>query len=100
MARDVVDATPIGSRDELIRWFEAGEKPRSAWRLGTEHEKVPFYKHDASPVPYEGERGIRALLDGMAALNGWEPIIEGAQPIGLAAEAAGAAGRPSPRRPF
>ena len=91
MARDVVDATPIGSRDELIRWFEAGEKPRSAWRLGTEHEKVPFYKDDASPVPYEGERGIRALLDGMAALNGWEPIIEDGHPIGLADEAGGGA---------
>ncbi|HEY0353934.1 MAG TPA: glutamate--cysteine ligase [Enterovirga sp.] len=91
MARDVVDATPIGSRDELIRWFEAGEKPRSAWRLGTEHEKVPFYKDDASPVPYGGERGIRALLDGMAALNGWEPIIEDGHPIGLADEAGGGA---------
>jgi len=91
MARDVVDATPIGSRDELIRWFEAGEKPRSAWRLGTEHEKVPFYKDDATTVPYEGERGIRALLDGMAALNGWEPIIEDGHPIGLADEAGGGA---------
>jgi glutamate--cysteine ligase len=91
MARDVVDATPIGSRDELIQWLAAGEKPREAWRLGTEHEKVPFYKADASPVPYEGERGIRALLDGMAALNGWEPIMEEGHPIGLADAVGGGA---------
>jgi glutamate--cysteine ligase len=91
MARDVVDATPIGSRDELIQWLAAGEKPRESWRLGTEHEKVPFYEADASPVPYEGERGIRALLDGMAARSGWAPIMEDGHPIGLADEAGGGA---------
>ena len=81
MARDVSDATPIGARDELVEWLAAGAKPKEAWRLGTEHEKVPFYRHDASPVPYEG--GIRALLDGLAGQNGWQPILEDGRPIGL-----------------
>src|SRR4051812_2444105 len=39
MARDVSDATPIGTRAELVEWIASGEKPRDAWRLGTEHEK-------------------------------------------------------------
>jgi len=81
MARDVSDATPIGARDELVEWLAAGAKPKEAWRLGTEHEKVPFYRRDASPVPYEG--GIRALLDGLAGQNGWQPILEDGRPIGL-----------------
>jgi glutamate--cysteine ligase len=81
MARDVSDATAISARHELIDWIAAGAKPKDAWRLGTEHEKIPFYRQDASPVPYEG--GIRALLDGLAGQNGWQPIMEGDHPIGL-----------------
>jgi glutamate--cysteine ligase len=85
MARDQSDPTPLGSRDELIGWIAAGEKPRSRFRLGTEHEKFPFYLDDLSPVPYDGTRGgIRRLLDGMSWLLGWEPIMEGDHPIGLA----------------
>src|SRR5918998_4663719 len=81
MARDVSDATPISARDELVEWIAAGAKPKAEWRLGTEHEKIPFYTADASPVPYEG--GIRALLDGLAGRNGWQPIMEDDHPIGL-----------------
>ncbi|MGO4573427.1 glutamate--cysteine ligase [Microvirga sp. 2TAF3] len=91
MARDVSDTTPLGARSELVEWIESGEKPRETWRLGTEHEKVPFYKADASPVPYEGERGIRALLEGLQGLTGWEPIMENSYPIGLVDEVGGGA---------
>jgi glutamate--cysteine ligase len=91
MARDVSDATPIGDRAELVDWIASGEKPRANWRLGTEHEKVPFYAVDNTPVPYEGERGIRALLEGLQEINGWEPILEDGQPIGLFDEHGGGA---------
>jgi glutamate--cysteine ligase len=84
MARDTVDLQPIGGKDELIAWIAKGVKPPSQFKLGTEHEKVPFYAADNSPVPYDGPRGIRRLLDGMAGLLGWEPIMEGDHPIGLA----------------
>ena len=84
MARDQVDMTPIRSRDELVAWFEAGCKPKSTFRVGTEHEKFPFRITDHSAVPYAGSRGIRALLDGMRHLLGWEPIMEGDNIIGLA----------------
>ncbi len=85
MARDQSDPTPLGSRADLIDWIAAGEKPAQQFRLGTEHEKFPFYVSDLSPVPYDGPRGgIRRLLDGMSWLLGWEPIMEGEHPIGLA----------------
>jgi glutamate--cysteine ligase len=84
MARDQIDMTPIETRDELVAWIAAGEKPKSAFRVGTEHEKIPFRTQDHSPVAYEGRRGIRALLEGMQMLLGWEPILEGKTIIGLA----------------
>ena len=62
---------------ELAAYLESGCKPREAWRIGTEHEKIGFYKDGHSPVPYEGPRGIRALLEGMQRLLGWEPIEDG-----------------------
>jgi glutamate--cysteine ligase len=84
MARDQVDMTPINSRDELVAWFEQGCKPKSRFRIGTEHEKFAFTVSGHRPVPYGGPRGIRALLDGMQTMLGWEPIMEGENIIGLA----------------
>ncbi|MBS9477092.1 glutamate--cysteine ligase [Ancylobacter radicis] len=84
MARDQIDTQPIESRDDLVAWLEAGCKSPSKFRVGTEHEKFPFTLNGHDPVPYEGPDGIRALLDGMQALNGWEPIMEGEAIIGLA----------------
>ncbi|MBS7702281.1 glutamate--cysteine ligase [Chelatococcus asaccharovorans] len=83
MARDSSNASPIASRDELIAYIAEGAKPAEQWRIGTEHEKIPFYVKDNRPVPYDGPRGIRALLDGMQGLLGWRPIMEGDHPIGL-----------------
>ncbi|WP_127089250.1 glutamate--cysteine ligase [Aquabacter cavernae] len=84
MARDTLDATPIQTRDELVAWMEGGNKPESAFRLGTEHEKIPFTLARHEPVPYEGPAGIRAVLEGMKAQSGWDPILEGETLIGLA----------------
>jgi glutamate--cysteine ligase len=42
-------------------------------------------------VPYDGGRGIRALLEGMRDRTGWQPIMEGDHPIGLFDEAGGGA---------
>jgi glutamate--cysteine ligase len=83
MARDQVDMTPIETRDELIAWFEAGCKPKSQFRIGTEHEKFAFTLEGHRPVPYAGRRSIRTLLEGMQHLLGWEPIMEAGNIIGL-----------------
>jgi glutamate--cysteine ligase len=83
MARDQDDMTPIETRDELVAWLAAGEKPRERFRVGTEHEKFAFTLAHHGPVPYQGARSIRALLEGMQLLLGWEPIMEGPHIIGL-----------------
>ncbi|MBV8103799.1 MAG: glutamate--cysteine ligase [Hyphomicrobiales bacterium] len=83
MARDVVDGEVVESRDALAAWFEAGCKPDGPFRVGTEHEKIAFYRSNLSPAPYEGKRGIRALLEGMNARLGWERIEDGGHLIGL-----------------
>jgi glutamate--cysteine ligase len=83
MARDQIDMTPVETRDELVAWLEKGVKPKSEFRIGTEHEKFPFRLDGHEPVPYAGRRSIRALLEGMRLLLGWEPIMEGEDIIGL-----------------
>lgn len=85
MALDTTDNTPLESRDQLINELAKGCKPEEKWRIGTEHEKFGFYRSDCSPIPYEGENGIRALLEGMQEKTGWNPIIDAGNLIGLVA---------------
>ncbi|WP_137181102.1 glutamate--cysteine ligase [Roseomonas sp. AR75] len=75
------DLTPITSVRQLALWFAAGSKPRTDWRIGTEHEKFGFGRANLAPPPYE-PAGIRAMLEGIAA-KGWEPILDNGRPIGL-----------------
>ena len=73
----------VESRDDLVGWIAAGEKPPQQWRIGTEHEKFVFRNDDLSPVPYDGPAGIRALMEGLMAGYGWEAIREGETIIAL-----------------
>ena len=41
-----VKSTPIAGRQQLADYLAAGEKPREAWRIGTEHEKFGFRTDD------------------------------------------------------
>jgi glutamate--cysteine ligase len=79
---------PIQSRDELVRYLESGSKPRSQWRIGTEHEKFVYDLATHKPLTYAGKPGIRALLEGMRRF-GWEPVMEGDNIIGLTQNEAG-----------
>ena len=83
MARDQVDMTPVERRADLVDWIAQGIKAKSQFRIGTEHEKFAFTLDGHLPVPYEGRGGIRALLEGMQHLLGWQPIMEGGNVIGL-----------------
>ena len=91
MARDQVDLTPIERRDELVAWLAQGVRPKAEFRIGTEHEKFAFTREGHRPVPYDGPRGIRAMLEGMQRLLGWQPIMEGPHLIGLFDAVAGGA---------
>ena len=77
------DAPLVESRADLIEVMAQGGKPRSEWRIGTEHEKHVFHSDPLRPVTYEGEQGIRALLAGIEKVTGWHPFYDGDNPIGL-----------------
>lgn len=83
MARESSGGAPIETREQLIAALEDGAKSRDRWRIGTEHEKFGFHSDDLSPVPFDGPRGIRVLLETMAGLLGWELVEEEGRPIGL-----------------
>ena len=65
------------------RLARVGLQAEGEFRVGTEHEKFAFTVADHRPVPYSGKRSIRALLEGMHNLLGWEPIMEGDNIIGM-----------------
>jgi glutamate--cysteine ligase len=74
---------PITDHRQLVSHLEAGCKPKKDWRIGTEHEKFGYTQDDLRPLPYEGERSVRALLEGLARNFGWEPLLEQGRPIAL-----------------
>ena len=96
MARDASDATPIESRDQLVAAIEEGCKPAERWRIGTEHEKFGFRVDDLRPVPYDGPRGIRALLEGMERLSAGSRSSTAATSSGSPTRSAAAPSRWSP----
>lgn len=82
--RDIDESAPrIAGKRELVERLASGAKPRTQWRIGTEHEKFGFTEGDLRPLPYDGPASIKALLDGLARDYGWTPIIEGGHIIGL-----------------
>ena len=74
---------PIERHEQLAEYLEAGCKPKSDWRIGTEHEKFGYCKDTHKPLPYEGERSIRVMLEGLRDRHGWAPVEEGGNLIGL-----------------
>jgi len=75
--------TPIETRAQLIEELSSGAKPKEQWRIGTEHEKFPFLTDTLAPVPYEGPRSIRALLEGLRDRFGWMGVEENGHIIAL-----------------
>ena len=72
----------IENRQELIDHLASGCKPPERWRIGTEHEKFAYHLDTLRPLDYEGEVGVRALLDAITRF-GWEPVMEGNNVIAL-----------------
>jgi glutamate--cysteine ligase len=73
----------VTSAEQLVKWFAAAEKPAAEWKVGTEHEKIGLYQKGHGSVPYPGPRGIAAVLERVAELDGWKRILEGTSLIAL-----------------
>jgi glutamate--cysteine ligase len=74
---------PIESHDQLAAYLASGCKPKEDWRIGTEHEKFGYCKDTLKPLPYDGERSILAILEGLRDRHGWSPVLEADKLIGL-----------------
>jgi glutamate--cysteine ligase len=77
------DDPTLESRDDLLAPFRKGEKPKSAWRIGTEHEKFVYRQADHRAPSYDEEGGIRDLLMALTEY-GWRPVEENGKVIALA----------------
>ena len=74
---------PVTAKSQLIDWIAEGNKPKSDWRIGTEHEKFVYDLKTLRPVSYDALNGIGALLKGLIRY-GWEPIEENGKIIAMA----------------
>ncbi|MBT53571.1 MAG: glutamate--cysteine ligase [Mameliella sp.] len=79
---------PITSQAQLAEYLASGCKPKDDWRIGTEHEKFGYCKDSLKPLPYDGDRSIRAVLEGLRDRHNWEPVLEGGHIIGLTKDGA------------
>lgn len=74
---------PIENPSQLAEYLASGGKPADQWRIGTEHEKFGFLTDTLAPLPYDGPRSVRAVLEGIRDRFGWAPVREGDAIIGL-----------------
>jgi glutamate--cysteine ligase len=74
---------PIEDMSQLAQYLEDGCKPETDWRIGTEHEKFGYCKDTLKPLPYEGDRSIKTMLEGLRDTFNWAPVLEQGNIIGL-----------------
>ncbi|MDG1998694.1 MAG: glutamate--cysteine ligase [Amylibacter sp.] len=74
---------PLEHHNQLAQYLADGCKPKSDWRIGTEHEKFGYDKAGLNPLPYNGFCGIKAMLEGLREGFGWRPVEEDGNIIGL-----------------
>ena len=74
---------PLEHHNQLAEYLADGCKPKSDWRIGTEHEKFGYDKAGLNPLPYNGFCGIKAMLEGLREGFGWKPVEEDGNIIGL-----------------
>jgi glutamate--cysteine ligase len=74
---------PLEHHNQLAQYLADGCKPKSDWRIGTEHEKFGYDKAGLNPLLYNGFCGIKAMLEGLREGFGWKPVEEDGNIIGL-----------------
>ena len=81
--------TRLRDKTQLIDWFAQQAKPKSAWRIGTEHEKFLFRKGSLRPIGYEGEHAIGQMFALLTEKFAMTPIYEKGQIIALKDQSGG-----------
>ena len=66
----------VDTKEDLIRYFTSGAKPREQWRVGTEYEKIAVEAATGKAVPYSGPDGVETMMRELIDRFGWEPEDE------------------------
>src|SRR5580698_4103952 len=74
---------PLEKKEDLIRYFASGAKPRDQWRVGTEYEKVLVSKRDGRALPFSGSSGVEEIMRRLIDRHGYEPDDEHGRIIAL-----------------
>jgi glutamate--cysteine ligase len=82
-----VKDAPIEDRQALVDYLASGARSREQWRIGTEHEKFGFRLDDLRPPAWDGDSGIRAMLEGLTRF-GWARVEEHGKLIALVKDGA------------
>ncbi len=69
--------------DDLVNDMAAGCKPKAGWRIGIEHEQFVYKLADGKPLPYDGNPGIKQILEALSARHGWKQVLANGKLIAL-----------------
>jgi len=81
--RASAEVVAIENTDQLVEAFEKAGKPRAAWRIGVEHEKIGVDPSTGFAAPFSGPRGIERLLNELAERFSWQRVEENGRTIAL-----------------
>ncbi len=79
---------PLEKKEDLIRYFASGAKPREEWRIGTEYEKVVVSARDGSALPFSGPAGVEEIMRRLIDRFGYEADDEDGRMVALKGERA------------
>ncbi|MEI9937144.1 MAG: glutamate-cysteine ligase family protein [Pseudomonadota bacterium] len=66
---------PLRTSDDLLELFYEAEKPRAAYRIGTEAEKFAVDSQSGAPLEYDGPRGVARIFADFVK-RGWREVRE------------------------
>lgn len=82
-ARSSVSSLAPITKEDMVQYIASGCKPRSQWRMGTEHEKFGFHLETLQSVNHED---IDKIFSRLSDRFGWEKVYEGDVVIALRME--------------
>jgi glutamate--cysteine ligase len=79
---ETIKQIEITNKNQLIEYFVSGNKPKTEWGIGTEHEKFLCHGDGFGRLAYDSNPGIKQILEHLMS-SCWQPILENGNLIGL-----------------
>jgi glutamate--cysteine ligase len=77
------DSRIVEHTRDLAAYLESGSKSPDQFTIGTEHEAFGFRLNGFAPPAYDEAGGIADLLCAIETREGWQPILDSGNTIGL-----------------